>query len=402
MNDSLLRAWWAHRQGLDGSSRGKSAEIVLVNTGWARSIAGIGPYLTLFSRAGTSRESADAAVAATKIHELPAARGCTYVLPAVDFALGLRLGQPFGNSEMNTARKLGVADKEIDKLCHAVIAALKNEPLDPGQIRDAVGPAARNLGEAGKKKGMITTLPVALGRLQAEGEIRRVPVNGRLDQQRYKYVRWSPNPLTKFKLSDAECNIELARRYFSWIGPATLAEFQWFSGLSQKACKAAIEPLNLVPLEAGSPRLIYQADLEELMAFRTPKEPQYRLVSSLDGISLMRRDLKSLLAPEDLDLSVPVEKGERPMGGLADLSSHAILDRGRVVGLWEFDPVPAEIVWFSFIKPDAAMKKAVSETEAYIRDEVGDARSFSLDSPKSREPKLNALRAARQALNPKC
>ncbi len=34
-------------------------------------------------------------------------------------------------------------------------------------------------------------------------------------------------------------------------------------------------------------------------------------------------------------------------------------------------------------------------TLAYIRDEVGDVRSFSLDSPESREPKLKALRAAR-------
>jgi hypothetical protein len=296
---------------------------------------------------------------------------------------------------MNTVRKLGVSDKDIDKLSHAVMAALKNEPLDPGQIRDAVGSAARNLGEEGKKKGMITTLPAVLGRLQSEGEIRRVGVNGRLDQQHYKYVRWSPNPLTGFKPSYAECITELARRYFSWIGRATMTEFQGFSGLSQKACNAAIEPLNLVSIEAGSPRLMYQADLKELMTFRTPKEPQYRLVSSLNGISLMRRDSKSLLAPEDLDRSVPVDKGERPMGGLADLSSHAILARGRVVGLWEFDPVPAEIVWLSFIKPDAAMKKAVTETEAYIRDEVGDARSFSLDSPKSPEPKLKALRAAR-------
>jgi hypothetical protein len=40
------------------------------------------------------------------------------------------------------------------------------------------------------------------------------------------------------------------------------------------------------------------------------------------------------------------------------------------------------------------MKKAVAETEAYVRDQVGDARAFSLDSPKSREPKIKALRAA--------
>jgi len=29
-----------------------------------------------------------------------------------------------------------------------------------------------------------------------------------------------------------------------------------------------------------------------------------------------------------------------------------------------------------------------------VRDELGDARSFSLDSPKSREPRIAALRAA--------
>jgi hypothetical protein len=394
MNDSVLRAWWWQRQGLDGSLRGQAPAAVLAASGWARSVSGIGPYLTLFSRAGTSREAADTAVAASEILELPSVRGCTYVLPAQDFALGLRLGQPFREPEMNTARKLGVTDQEIDKLCTAVLGALKKEALDPAEIRELTGDAARNLGDAGKKKGMITTLPVALGRLQAEGEIRRVPSNGRLDQQRYKYVRWSPNPVAKIKLSYEQCAIELARRYFTWAGPATVAEFQWFSGMSQKACKAAIEPLKLVPLDAGSPRLLYAADLDALKSFRMPKVPQYALVSSLDGVSLLRRDLKSLLDPADWERRVPVESGEKAVSALADLASHAIVDRGRVVGLWEFDPAAQEVVWISFTKPDAAMKKAVAETEAYVRDQVGDARSFSLDSPKSREPKLKAMRAA--------
>jgi hypothetical protein len=82
MNDAKLRGWWWHRQGLDGSLRGKPPATVLERSGWARSVGGVGPYLTLFARAGTSREAADAAVARLDIHELPAARGCTYVLPA--------------------------------------------------------------------------------------------------------------------------------------------------------------------------------------------------------------------------------------------------------------------------------------------------------------------------------
>lgn len=394
MNENLLRAWWSHRQGLDGSLMGKSCASVLSSSGWARSVAGIGPYLTLFSRGGVSREAADAAVASTEILELPSARGCTYVLPAADFALGLKLGQPFREPEMNTARKIGVTDAEIEKLSEAVVSALKNGTHDPGEIREMVGGAARSLGEEGKKKGMTTTLPLALGRLQAEGKIRRVPVEGRLDQQRYKYVRWSPSPLAKFKLSHEECMTEIAKRYFTWIGPATLADFQWFSGMSQKACKAAIAPLDLVSMEAGSERMMHKADREELLDFKAPKTAQYKLVSSLDAIGLLRRDLKSLVAPEDLERVVPVEKGVASLGGLAEVPSHAILDRGRIVGLWEFDVASSEIVWVSFVAASAAMKKAISETEAYVRDQVGDARSFSLDSPKSREGKLKALLAA--------
>ena len=56
-----LRAWWAHRQGLDGRFAGKPPADVLAQTGWARSVGGVGPYLTLFSRAGTAREAVDQA-----------------------------------------------------------------------------------------------------------------------------------------------------------------------------------------------------------------------------------------------------------------------------------------------------------------------------------------------------
>ena len=58
----------------------------------------------------------------------------------------------------------------------------------------------------------------------------------------------------------------------------------------------------------------------------------------VDGISLLRRGLKSLIVEKDQARSVFSETGYKPLGGLADLPNHAILDRGRVVGLWEYDP----------------------------------------------------------------
>ena len=123
MDISKLRAWWCVRQGFDGSLRGKPPEEILARSGWARSVGGVGPYITLFARGRTSREDADAAVAALTIHELPAARGCTYVLPASDYAIGLTIAQAFGEADRKTADRLGVTTKAVEKLCAVIVEA---------------------------------------------------------------------------------------------------------------------------------------------------------------------------------------------------------------------------------------------------------------------------------------
>jgi hypothetical protein len=392
MEAAVLRAWWGHRQALDGSMAGARPADVLARTGWARSVAGAGPYLGLHARAGTSRAQADAVVAALEIHELPSARGCTYVVPAADFGLALTVAEASSGGEMRVARTVGVTDAEIDALCAAVVDALGKGPMDPDELRAATGGASRNLGPEGKKKGLTTTLPIALGRLQVEGEIRRVPVNGRLDQQRYRYALWRPNPKAGLKLTAEEASVELARRYFSWIAPATVAEFQWFSGLGVKAAKAAIAPLDLVPLPGDEGRLLSRQDLEALGSFHVPKAPGYAAVSSLDGMTLLRRSVRDLLDDADRDRRVFGEKGQQAAASLSDLPHHAMFDRGRLVALWDFDPEASAVVWASFIGKDAGLERSVREAESFVRDELGDARAYSLDSPKSRAARLASLR----------
>lgn len=382
-----LRAWWAHRQGLDGTLRGASAAEVLARTGWARSVGGSAPYLGLFARAGLRRATVDADVARLAIHELPSARGCTYVLPAADFALGLAVGAGAPQGEIAAAEKhLGVTRAEIEELNAAVLHALESAatPLDPAALRAEVGPAARNLGEAGKKRGVSTTLPLSLGLLQSRGEIRRVPVNGRLDQQRYGYVRWEPAP------EPSTMDEELARRYFAWAAPASLKHFRWFSGRTVAAAKKAVEALELVPLD-GSDLLLPKELLADFEAFSPPSDPSYALVAGIDGIHLLHREMSRLLDPADAGRPVP--GGKSTLGAEADPPCHLIVDRGRIAGLWEFDPDRGEIVYQSFVGEDDALRQAVAETEEFIRADLGDARSFSLDSPKSRAPRLAGLRA---------
>jgi hypothetical protein len=126
-------------------------------------------------------------------------------------------------------------------------------------------------------------------------------------------------------------------------------------------------------------------------AFTVPKKPHYSLVAGIDGIHLLHRDLQRLLDKTDADRLAPGE--QKTLGSLPDSPCHLIIDRGRLVGLWEYDPDSASIVYDAFVPVDAALRAAVARTQAYARDDLGDVRSFSLDSPKSRAPRLAALRA---------
>jgi hypothetical protein len=164
--------------------------------------------------------------------------------------------------------------------------------------------------------------------------------------------------------------------------------------LGVKAAQAAVAPLELQPLGKGDDRMMLPGDREKLEVFQPPAEPRYVLISPIDAIVLLRRSLKDLLDPKDARGEVLAAKGMQPLGMLADLPGHAILDRGRVVGLWEYDTETESIAWTAFIKKDHALEDAVARTEQYVREQLGDVRSFSLDSPRSRAPRVAALRKA--------
>lgn len=389
-----VRAWRAARQGMGGLFAGLGAAEVLSRAGWVRSVGGAAPYLTLRDRAGLSREAVDRAVASAEIHELPSARGCTYVVPAEDYALALRAGQGRGDeAEAATAKKYcGVTDAELDRLERAVLDALAKGALDPAEIKEAAGGAVRSLGPEGKKRGLSTTLPIALGRLQSRGEIRRVPFDGRLDRQRYRYVRWAPSPLAGVTLTDDEVARGLAERFFRWAAPATVAEFAWWSGLGVRAARATAAGLGVVALADGDERMMLPDDREALLATEVPSEPRYSFVSSLDNVTHFRREAASLLDPEDAARRVKGSKGlAESLGSFGDLPHNPVVDRGRIVGLWEYDGVRGALAWTAFGKAPKAMAKAADELASYVAAELGDARLFSLDSPESRVERIRAL-----------
>ena len=367
--------------------RATAAE-VLEQTGWIRTVGGAAPYLGLHARAGLSRQAIDRDVAEVKICELPSTRGCTYLLPAAHFATGLKLGQ--GRSDeaaVRTAKKfLGVTDDELSRLEAAVVTALENGPQGPRALSAALGGVVRNLGAEGKKRGQTTTLPLALGRLQSHGQIRRVPLDGRLDGQRYAYTRWQPSPLAE---DPGDVAASMVKWFFRWIGPATLAQFAEFSGLGVRESRAAVEAVGL---EQGGDQLALPGDFARVEAYRPPVKPVYNLLSNLDGLCLFRRDIGSLFSDAHRDRPLWTERGAVAGSALADLSHQVIVDRGTLVGVWDYDPAEGRVVWATFDPPTAALREEVERVQAWIAGDLGDVRSFSLDSPASRAPRLGAIR----------
>jgi len=393
VDPNKLRAYLAHRQGLLEFSTKTNRE-VLKDHGWARSVGGHNIYITLFSRNQCRKAKAEEDAKNMEIYEFASARGCTHFLPKDDFQTGIKAGQGFNDaSAIRTAKnKLGFTDENLAELKSGILSALENGALDTTGIKKVLGDLVMNFGEAGKKIGQTTSLSLGLLSLQAEGKIRRVPPEWRLEAQTYSYQLFDNGPDVGDSYSKEEAYADLAKMYWNWVGVANLGHFQWFSGLGVGASKAATADIGLVPLD-GTDLLIREDDIDDFRNFEAPSQPVYRLITNLDGLFLHRRDLQALIAPEDKNREVPTEKGKGGLLTAQDLNNHAIIDRGRLIGLWEYEVGTQSLAYATFVPMTAALEAEIKRTEAYIRDELGDCRCFSLDSPKSRQAVIDSIRA---------
>jgi len=145
-----------------------------------------------------------------------------------------------------------------------------------------------------------------------------------------------------------------------------------------------------VPVADGEVLWMLPDDVERLAAFDAPAEEQIHLLAGTDSLVLLRRNSADMIAEQDKDKQLLGST----LALQADLPDHPILDRGRIIGLWQYDPGKARIAYWLFDGPTPAATQRIAEVEAWIRDELGDFRSFSLDSPASRQDRIDALDAA--------
>ena len=387
MADSLTlaqaRALWWHKQALAGTATGPLATVI-GDSGWLRTLGGTDVYLAARARRpGMKRLELDAAVVAGELRVHPAVRGCIYLVPssAVPDLLALNT-EAWRTQTQKDLAKIGKTLAVVEELAPAVLAAL-TVPMTPDAIRKAMHGDIPSFGDAGKKVGLSSPLPLALRSLEFAGKIERTLDGGKLDSERYLWRKTAGKLAAPAK--DPEQRLaNVVDAFLGFAGPATLAQIAAWSGRAQRDLKAAAARLDAtcVKVEGIGEAYLRPADL----AARPPPPRGVALVAFEDNY-LVNHGLAVVTDPRHHAIEADIwggDEGPEALGKANHVLSRSILVDGLIAGFWEVDPRTGGAVWHTF---DPAPKPLVSEldqrtaeTAAFLLRELGHAKVFSLDT----------------------
>lgn len=377
------RSLWWHKQALAGSGK-KPLAALIGDSGWLRTLGGADAYLAARARRpGMTRAELDAAVAAGELCVRPAVRGCIYLVPAsaVPDLLALNAEDWRGQTEKELAR-IGKTMKVVEGLAPGVLAALTG-PMTTDAIRKALAGDIPSFGDAGKKVGLSSPLPLALRLLELAGKIERTLDGGRLDTERYLWRRTAGKLPAAAR--DREARIaSVVDAFLGFAGPVTLAQLSAWSGHPQRDLKPAIARLDAaeVEVEGIGPAYVRRADLAA-----RPPPPRGTALLALEDNYLNNHGVAAVTDPRHHAFEVDLWGGTgkpAPLGKANHMLSRSIVVDGLVAGFWEVDPRASGAVWHTFEPAPAPLARTLDEltaaTARFLLDELGHARVFTLDT----------------------
>ena len=396
------RTYWAMRQGLSTPFKGGIAD-VLRAAGWIYSAGSTLPYLAFRARLpGIDRVTIDRAIFdAESVLEVPTVRGCAMLVPAEDVSLALPGGRQFFTKYLEKIRKAcNVTDREVRDLSTAIAALLKSSPMSKETLHERL-PAnlVRSFGSSGRSFGERSTLTYALRHLQSQAIVQRTASDHRLDSDLHTYRLLKPD-LVK-QLSQEEVENGLARRFFGWAAPATLKEFAWWAGISQKDARSIVRRIGLTSISVegfAGEAWIPAEQVDSLRSARSGKnDTAFTLLPCRDNYLYFRRTLGAFLDAADRSAVVLDWMGNpASLGELNSLHHNAIVSSGRLVGYWEYDPEAGEIVWRTFSHTGShaqrEIKEKVAEMNKFIRSQLGDVAFYPFDRGKNRRQRIDSLK----------
>ncbi|MEM1183217.1 MAG: crosslink repair DNA glycosylase YcaQ family protein [Acidobacteriota bacterium] len=382
-------------------------ESTLEEAGFVRTLGGVDVYLALHARVGDlERHHLDDAAAERRAQVLPSARGCIYLVPqrfAGDaLSLAEHLTAPRSRRELD---KAGVEPGEIDRVGSAVLEVLSDGPLGTQALRKNLPEGlVRSLGDVGKKIGVSSTLPPTLRQLEFDRRIVRQVATGRLDTERYLWQRIDGE---RSDVDPKALHRRLAALFLRAAGVSTPRAFAAWSGLKQGESKAAFAGLDTVSVEVDGEKEPH-AVLAERAAWlnddwlESPGDgPDAETVGFLpfgDNLVALRGGPAFWVDPEHHGIPVPVWGRGRgsTLGDVHQSMLRPIVAGGRIVGFWEFDPDAHTATTAVFADVGEETRGRIEsrrvEVGAFLAEQLGHGRSFSLDKDESLRRRVAQLK----------
>jgi hypothetical protein len=394
---SRARTFWFHRQGL-AAPLGGPIDKVIAATGWLRTLGGVDVYLAARARApGLRRADLDAAVADGRLRVSMAVRGCIYLVPVDEVPTLLAEAAPeWRKKAERDVAKAGASWKVVEATAAAVLEVLVGAELSTDAIRRAL-PATKGFGEAGKKVGLSSPLPLALRVLELDRKIERMPEGGRLDTERYVW-RAPKRPVPPAASDPVARRARIASAFFTHAGPARLADLRAWTCWSQRDTSAAIEGLDLAPVTIAGfgEALVHRRELDLLA---TPSRGAVALLSFEDNYLTLHGGPGVVTDPAHHHHPVPQWGSDQPgrLGEARHVAHRTVVVDGMVAALWEVDPRTGGGIWKALAPLPRAVADqvaaAVDDTARFLLAELGHARSFALDTMAEVQRRADAIRS---------
>jgi hypothetical protein len=387
-----LRAWWMHRQALTPASEPPTVDDCVRRIGWVPTSGGPNVYLSVRARLrGVSRDAIDrAAIDGTPLIEVPGRHARPPVLvPREDMAFALRLHRlSYERHVAAYVRRGGIDSDGIRRVSAAICRTLDEGPLPSADLRKRVRP-----GDANVWIGALIDLCL-------RGVIRRFPAGARLDSPKYLYELLHPDDRPNLEAEGDAALVEqkAVERFLRWHGPATLAELCAWSELTRQRGREALAAVGAetvsVPGWSDEGWLI-AGDARAWRAFDGNADTPAVMLPYRDPFVAARQGPASLTEHPD----ATVLKGDKRtrIGDVGVLHHHAIVYRGELVGLWEYDPKRRAVVtriWNKDRRIASRIAEAADDTGEFIREQLGDARLSAVDPPAARARRLAFCRGA--------
>ena len=330
-------------------------------------------------------------VLSLRIHELPTARGCTYVLGREDFAWALSLGRtPQKPSGCWPGWAWTAAKSRCSKSRSCTPSPRPKARWTPSSSRTCWAIRSGTSARRAKRRAPPPPCP------RPWASCRQTAGSGACPSTAAWTSSATPTPCGSLPPAlghGRRPRPQLIGRYLGWTGGATLKQSQWFTGFTVAHSKAALADVGAV--ETVPPPTVRCSGCCPTTSSASPRstqpeEEQIQLLAGTDSLVLLRRNSADLFAEEDRDKKVL----DSTLALQADLPDHPILDRGRIIGLWQYDPGQGGSRTGSSTAP------LPQRSSASPRWRPGSGTSWAISAPSawtrrpSRQDRIDALDAA--------